>query len=344
MAKMKKTVTMADIAERMQVSIVTVSKALSGQKGVSEEVRARIVELAKEMGYRSKAMDRAGEEQKSYRIGVLIPAGPQAAYDSFYWKMYQAVADRAMQKNCFTGYESLTEEMTEHHRLPKLVTDQMVDGLIVIGQPQNDYSRFLKEQAGVPIVLMDYSDSSPDADCVISDGFYGTCFLTKYLIGRGHREFAYVGSIHATESIMDRYLGCLKALMEQGLSLPEDRVIPDRILRDGAMENLTEFALPENLPTAFVCNCDITASLLIRDLQRRGIRVPEDVSVVGFDDYPRSTYAEVGITSYAVDIPAMARETVHILIKRMSGDTARKGIHVIVGHLVEKDSVADVEK
>ena len=61
MAKMKKTVTMADIAERMQVSIVTVSKALSGQKGVSEEVRARSVELAKEMGYRSKAMDRAGE-------------------------------------------------------------------------------------------------------------------------------------------------------------------------------------------------------------------------------------------------------------------------------------------
>lgn len=342
MAKVKKAVTMSDIAARMQVSTVTVSKALSGQKGVSEEVREKIVALAKEMGYRLPGSSESRKE--SFRIGVLMPAGVQGTNDSFYWKMYQAVSDMAMQENSFTSYETLTEEMAENKVLPRLVTDRIVDGLVVIGKPDNDYSSFLEKNAGMPLAFMDFTETFLDVECFVSDGFYGTHLLTAYLLARGHRDIAYVGTLFATESITDRYMGYLKAMMECGIIPPQDYTIPDRELEDGVSKNYQEFQLPEKMPSAFVCNCDLTANLLVRHLKEKGIRVPQDVSVVGYDNYPGPYIGEIGITTYAVDIPGMAKEAVLSLIRQMKGEKVKKGVHIVEGYLVEKDSVAEYRK
>ena len=343
MAKIRKTVTMADIARKMDVSVVTVSKALSGQKGVSSKVREQILDLARELGYENTRA--GGEEQiRSTRVGVLIPAGAQGLSGSFYWRMYQAVADQAVKRSCFTSYESLTGEMVEQSILPRILQEGMVDGLIVIGRPGKGYGRFLKEQMDIPLVFMDFYEDFRDVDCFISDGFYGTYQLTNYLFERGHRDIAYVGTLFATESITDRYLGYLKAQMEHGITPPADHIIPDREMAEGLGESYQSFRLPEPLPTAFVCNCDSTAAFLVRDLGRRGLRVPEDVSVVGYDNYLDTMYQERNITTYSVDIDLMAGEAVHTLIRRMNGEECTPGIHIIEGALVEKDSVADIRK
>ena len=99
---MAKAVKLADIAERVGVSTVTVSKALSGQKGVSEEVREKIRSIAEELGYQQPSAARKSQNQKSYNIGILISERFLDKYESFYWQMYQAVATRATAKECFT--------------------------------------------------------------------------------------------------------------------------------------------------------------------------------------------------------------------------------------------------
>lgn len=341
MAKMKKNVTMADIAGKTGVSIVTVSKALSGQKGVSDQVRERIITLAQEMGYQ---VPHSAEREKkiSRRIGVLVPDSIQGTYDSFYWRMYQAVADSAMRRDCFTGYEGLSRETAEKKLLPRLITDQAADGLIVIGKPENRYAEFLKRNAGVPLAFLDFYEAAGEADCFISDGFYGTYLLTDYLLERGHREIAYVGTLYATQSITDRYLGYLKSLMEHGITPPPDYLIPDRAKEGAISGNFTEYDLPERMPTAFVCNCDLTANLLIQYLERKGFRVPEDVSVVGFDNYPGTPYHRTDLTTYAADIPAMAERAVESLIRQMKGENMEKGIHIVEGYLVEGGSVREL--
>ena len=341
---MKKAVTMSDIAKRMGVSTVTVSKALSGQKGVSGEVREQIISLAREMGYRTIHGTTGKEKSAGFRVGVLMPSSALAAFDSFYWRLYQAVSERAMAKNCFTGYESLTEEMTQRRLLPRLVTDKMVDGLIVIGRPGDAYEEFLKERAGMPLVFLDFYDASSEVDCFISDSFYGTYLLTQQLLELGHRDVAFVGTLYATESITDRFLGFQKAMMERGLAVPADHVIPDREKGDGTDQNFGAFAFPEKLPTAFVCNCDVTAGILIRNLRERGLRVPQDVSVTGFDNYPGEKELGAAITTYAVDLQAMARAAVKSLIRQMSGENVKKGIHVVEGMLMRKESVSAPKK
>ena len=93
------------------------------------------------------------------------------------------------------------------------------------------------------------------------------------------------------------------------------------------------------MPTAFFCNCDLTAGILINKLEKEGFRVPEDISVAGYDDYVYPGLCDTDITTYAVDISEMAAQTVNVLIKKISGTSYRKGIHVVEGSLVVKNSV-----
>ena len=314
MAKIKKPVKMADIAERLGVSTVTVSKALSGQRGVSEEVRDKIIMLADKMGYKAPATQKK-ERPSSLNIGVIISNRYLAEYESFYWKLYQEVAAKGMQKECFILF------------LPRLLAEKKADGLIVIGKPGYNYAEFLKEVAGIPLVFLDFYETDASVDCFISDGFYGTYVLTNYLIERGHTDIAYVGTLFATESITDRYLGYVKALMEHGITPTSEYLIKDRDIESGMRDGYSLDEFP--------------ASLIIKALQDRGYSVPDDVSVVGYDDFLYPGLCDVDITTYAVDIKEMAKGAVNTLIKKISGESYKKGIHVVEGHMVEKASVAD---
>ncbi len=336
MAKKMKAVKMADIAKALEVSTVTVSKALSDQSGVSEELRIKIKALADEMGYKPLSALRSSE--RSYNIGVII-SERYLDYDSFYWKMYQEVTNSAIQKGCFTLLEVISSEMENTHQLPKLVTESKVDGLVVIGQPGNSYTSVLRNQMKLPFIFLDFYDSDVCTDSVISDGFYGTYLLTNYLLEHGHNDIAYVGTLLATESITDRYLGYLKALIEQGIKPREDRVINDRDRMSGITKTKGSFTLPKDLPTAFVCNCDMTAIEVLKLVRERGLRVPEDISIVGFDNYLSPNLIDIGITTYEVDVREMARISITTLFKKISGEAYKKGLRIVEGHLIEKESV-----
>ena len=100
----------------------------------------------------------------------------------------------------------------------------------------------------------------------------------------------------------------------------------------------------ENMPTAFVCNSDLTASMVINQLEEQGYRVPEDFSVVGFDNYLFPGLCDVEITTYEVDIREMANKAIHVLLKKVSGERYKQGITIVEGRLVEKASVQQVVK
>lgn len=346
MAKISKTVKMADIAKIMNVSTVTVSKALSDQKGVSEEVREKIKQVAKDMGYQyipksSGAGIGFREGAKSYTIGILISQRYAGSSKSFYWKLYQEVAEQAMQRSCFTLLEIIQDIMEEEELLPRLVSENKADCLIVLGKPGKAYADMLDEVVEIPIVFLDFYDARWETDSVISNGYMGAYLLTKYLIGKGHTDIGYVGTLLATDSITDRYLGYTKALLEQGLVPKQEWLIEDRDIESGLMIPEVHMKLPKEMPSAFVCNCDMIAGQLVNVIRAEGYRVPEDVSVVGFDNYLDHGLCDIGITTYEVDMTEMARRAVSILLKKLAGTLDRAGISVVEGKLIEKESVAD---
>lgn len=226
--------------------------------------------------------------------------------------------------------------------LPKVVQEKKVDGVIVIGSMASDYLTVLNEEAGVPIIYMDYYDEKQACDAVISNSYYGTYSLTNYLFDMGHRKIAYVGTLLATESITDRYFGYMKSLMEHGVESKPEWIMEDRDIDSGFIDAKNRLVLPKEMPSAFVCNCDLTASYLIKKLQENGYRVPEDISVVGFDNYLYPGLCNVKITTYEVDIKEMARRTIHNVLKKIENDNYKPGVFIVEGRLVCKESVARV--
>ena len=217
---------MSDIAQEMGVSTVTVSKALSDQKGVSEELRMKIKEKAQEMGYKtaSTRYRERSESSKSYTFGVIVSDRFLAKYESFYWNLYQEVATAAVQKGCFTMLEVLKAEDEDKLVMPRLLGERKAEGLIVIGRLQEAYMERLIEQVDIPFILLDFTDRNGAYDAVVSNSYMGMYRMTNYLFDMGHREIGFVGNVFFTGSITDRFFGYLKSLAEHGVELEKEWV------------------------------------------------------------------------------------------------------------------------
>lgn len=335
---MKANVTMKDIADRIGVSIVTVSKALNDKDGVSEELRAKIKSIASEIGYRYNIAARSMKEGLSYNIGVIIAerfAGPN---QSFYLQFYQHITRILEQVDYYGILHILSSEDEEQLQLPKIYYERNVDGFIVLGQLNRDYINVLQE-TDVPYVFLDFYTDQTEVDAIISDNFFGVYEMTNYLINQGHKKIAFVGSIYSTSSIQDRFLGYYKSLLEHHIRLNKQYVIPDRNDRGVYIDLI----LPqEDMPTAFVCNCDQVAYNLINTLKKLGYRVPEDCSVVGFDNDIYATLTEPNLTTFEVDVEEMCRTAVKLIVEKVKDHHVRYGRVLVKGNIIYRDSVAPI--
>ncbi len=189
--------------------------------------------------------------------------------------------------------------------------------------------------------MLDAFDARYHRDSVISDGYYGMYTMVDYLLQMGHRDIVFVGSVNATSSITDRYYGYCRAMREASVTVTEDRILPDRDAEGKVTVSLERLS---KLPTAFACNCDVTAYVLLNALKENGIRVPEDVSVVGFDDYILADLAVPSLTTYAIDVDHMAKVSAQQLIRRIQKPEAEVRRIVVSGKLVIRESVQNIQE
>lgn len=340
---MGKAVRLSDIAQRAGVSIVTVSKALSGQKGVSEEKRKQIEEIADELGYRKIVSGAGSEERKTHTIGVIIAERFLDENQSFYWTFYQEISKYAVSRNCFAMLEVIGLNDEKGRRVPRMMEENQIEGLIILGSFTQGYEQSLGRTVSVPVVYLDTVGSASGCDCVVTNNLMGGYTMTNYLLRMGHRKIGFVGTLLAMQSIDDRYLGYLKALMEHGIEVNPDYVIDDRGREKGDVDPELYFSLPsDDMPTAFFCNCDGTASCLIEKLRRQGYAVPDDISVAGFDDFAPDQWADVALTTCSIRVKDMAKRAVHILVHKIEGKPYSSGIHSFTGTFTERDSVRKI--
>ncbi len=325
-------VTMRDLGRMLGVSAVTISKALSGKSGVSEDMRQRILRLAEETGY---VNPKAAPAPRGQDVGVLVPEH-FFSNDTFYAMFYKRLVEALAESGRFALLELITRDMQDSMTLPNLVRSRRVDALLLLGQPDEAYARMLTE-LNVPAVALDFYWPGLTMDAVVSDGLCGAAAMTRTLIDAGHREIGFLGNAKATSSIMERYLGFHGEMLRQGLTVRPEWVLPDRE-NAGAIQLP---ALPETLPTAFVCNCDISARALIGQLRLAGLRVPEDVSVVGFDDF-NNVPDSLPLTTWHVDTAAMCRIAVSRIVQRLEGVSETPCRTVVPGQVVSRDSVSPV--
>ena len=331
----KKNVKLGDIAKALDVSIVTVSNALQGKKGVSQALREKIQETAQAMGYQSRPREK--KEKSSYIIGVAVAEKYVKEFPSFYMDIYQRIAAEVQKRGHLTVLEVVTYEKETLEEPFEPFMEQKIAGLILIGELKKAYIQAIRKAYQVPVVCVDYYDIYEDIDYIITDGFGGMTKMTQLLLEQGYRDLMFVGTPSATKNITDRYLGYCKALQEAGIQDAQIRILPDRDFKNG--DYRIKLELPEKLPQAFVCNCDKTAGILIEKLRERGIRVPEDVSVAGFDDYEAQLSGDIKLTTYENDERVLVQISVNTLLKRIEGIGRAQGVRIVGGDIVQGNTV-----
>ncbi len=344
---MAKLVRLSDIGERLDVSAVTVSKALSGQKGVSEEMRQKIIRVADELGYLKK--QREEPRKRGYNIGVIVAERYLYEGESFYWKLYQELSQIAIAKDCYMILEVINYNYEQSCTMPKIIMEKKVDGIIIVGTFAKYYSRYLADNVMVPFLYLDTEGAIDTCDSVVSNNMLGGYCMTNYLFKMGHSKIGFVGTRLTTTSIDERFLGYIKSLMEHGIKLREDWLIDDRDRETGNTDIKEKFVLPKDMPTAFFCNCDLSACVLVRKLADAGYRVPSDISIVGFDNYINKIdnfvselVNETGLTTYEINMKEMAKRTVHIMLHKLENIDYTTGMFVMPGRLIERGSVKKI--
>lgn len=330
-------VSMQNIADELRISKVTVSKALNGKEGVGEELKERIFQVAQREGY---ILPDYGQ-RKVKKVGIIMSERFSSVSDvgKFYMGMYENIINELRKASCSSIMITPNQESLESD-LETIEKNGILDGLILLGI-LDKVVRDKVDSIDLPKVYVDIYDERHKSDSVVTENIYSTYEMTNYLMQNGHRNIGFVGTIGATTSITDRYLGYSRSLIEQGIYPQEEWMIPDRHENGGAIELI----LPENMPTAFVCNCDETAFRLVKVLKQRGLQVPQDVSIVGFDNDIYAELCEPQLTTIAVNIEEIGKVTARRMIRHMERPNHIGGaVHRIPGKNIFRSSVRNLNE
>ena len=334
----KKKIRLVDIAKKLGVSSVTISKALTDKEGVSDDLRKQIKQLAESMGYKTKKLNAISTSTGTTgNIGILIPSRFFSRDSSYYWHLFNFLSKELLSRNYYSIMELLSDNDEKNLVIPRMLSDNKVDGLIFLGQTNDDYLEAISKQYK-NFILLDFYSNKIDADSVSNDDYYYSYKLTNYVISQGHKKLRFVGNFEATTSICDRYMGFQKAMLENSLQTTFDEIIPDR----DADGKKIEITLPEDMPSAFICNCDESAAILINQLESKGIKVPQDVSVSGYDNYVANQKLDIGLTTVYIHPENIVKIAADLIISKITGSPYIKGRHLVSGELIIRESVQKI--
>ena len=327
--------TMQQIADELGISKVSVSKALNNQNGISESLRSKIIDKADELGY-IKTKD-TGIEFKKFLF--VIPKRYFLSTDNYYTIIYYHLNRNIQKAKMEIVNYVINNEEEESLTLPDSLNTKDFDGIFVGGEFTKGYLDVLAD-VKLPIVTIDFCSPEFDFDCTVVDNFYLGYQAAKYLIKNGHKTIGFVGDINQTNSIADRYYGYVKAIEKFNLPLNKDWVFSNNDSLMGTY--FLSFSLPEIIPSAFVCHCDMAAYYLMQKLEGIGLSVPDDVSIISFDNTELTEKTNPKLTTIDINKKEFADKAFGQMISRLKNNDLLPQRSYIHTKMVIRDSVKKV--
>lgn len=311
----KKNVTINDIAREAGVSKATVSRVLNRPEKVAEETRRKVLAVMQRKNYRPNPLARGLNTRKTGVIGVLV----SDITNPFYAVMVRSIEEvcRAHQYHiflCNTGGRVEEEELYLRSLL-----ERRVDG-IILGATQTDSPIVdILKDVDIPFIFVSRLPRERERyDYVMVDNVLGGYMATKYLISLGHTKIAYLAGRWTTSSNLDRFEGYKKALQEAGIEIREEYVYHGEFTMDGGYrEGIRIVSASGDRPTAVFCANDAMAIGLLEACHEQGVRVPEELSVIGFDDIPLSAFRSIQLTTISQSIAEVGALSGKILLDKI---------------------------
>ena len=336
---------MDDIAKLAGVSKAAVSLALNGKPGIGPETRERILRIAAEHGYQPKTKT-APREQQAGTITFLVFANSGIVLENYYQQPFFRELIHYIEERCrVNGYSLLFSsiDMSKfQEEIRALADDKRSDGFIVLGTNMN--KELLAQAADglrAPLVVLDTCFETLPFPFIQINNIMGGYQAGSHLCALGHRNIGYIASDIRIRNFDDRRAGFLQALREAGLQLDADNefAVAPTILssQEELKKQLTAYLdKGRKLPAAMFCECDYIAISAIKSLGELGFRVPEDVSVVGFDNISEALIVSPELTTVHVEKERMAHLAVDILMDAIDSGAAVASKIMVDTHLIER--------
>ena len=315
------TVGLVEIARIAGVSPATVSRALAGNPVVAQATRDRVRELAREHGFRLNLTASALRRRRTQTVGVVVPLGHDAAQglsDPFFMGLIAPLADALAE----SGYDLLLSRVipADDDWLTDRVEGGRVDGTVVIGQ--SDQVEVIERVAAryPPMVVWGARVAGGAQVTVGTDNVAGGRLATEHLLERGRRRIAFFGN-PAVPEFAARHQGWREALAGAGRAI-EAMLLPVHLTTSDAYQEIVAFLDGNPSPDGVVAASDVIAMSAMRALAERGLRVPDEVSVVGYDDIAVARHTHPPLTTVRQDLDCGARLLVELLLRRMRGEAA----------------------
>lgn len=324
-------VTSHEVALKAGVSQSTVSRVFSGDLRLSQATRERVLEVARGLGYKPNAIARSLITRRTQIIGLVASYMTNPFFPVVLQAFTQTLHDLGWKVLLFTAGTS--EDVDE--LLPEVLAYQ-VDGLIIVTASLS--SRMTREvlQRGIPVVLFNRYAPGSGASAVSCANYEGGRLVADVLLDAGHQRLAYIAGREDTSTNVDRQKGFLERLSERKVA--DCRVEPGNFTYQGGFSAAMRLLQSPKRPDAIFCANDITALGALDAARKLGIKVPAELSVIGFDDIPMAQWAAYDLTTVRQPVEEMIEASVELLLERVENLSLGSVLKFLPGTLVKRGS------
>ena len=318
MAVNKHRTSLKDLAKELGVSIATVSRALRSSPEIGAEMQEKVKALAKKLNYRPNPFAQSLRKEAPRVIGVVVP--------NLVTHYYAAVLDGIEEEARKSGYSVISANTHEDSAREVLAIDNFinlhVEGIVAcLAQNTTDYSHFLEiAQMGIPLVFFGRTCLPDKFSCVTANGDVAAQEATQHLIDTGSRRIAFIGGPNHLDMVRRRKHGYLEALRENRIPIERELVVCEKIDYDWALEAATRLLEAENPPDAILAFNDIITFAAFTAIKEKGLRIPEDVALMGFTDDVHAKYVTPRMSAIEDQSHEMGKVACQLLLKNINGD------------------------
>jgi len=333
-------ITIKEIAKLADVAQSTVSKALNDRPDVSPETKRKIIEIAKQYNFVPNAFGKGLKSRTTENIGVIFCRESQPlSGNPFYSRVLEGIEAELAMNNYNLVLQLIPESQQE--MLPKMVRQRQVDGLILAGIFQEQFIKNILSN-NIFVVLIDPKILRNNCSQVLIDNEYGAFTATQYLIQKGHRRIGFISGDLERLSFKQRFNGYKKALEYNNIAVDK------ALIQTGGLEkgydHVKSLLMLDNRPTAVFAANDINAIHGYKAIQEQNLKIPDDVSIIGFDDIDLAKYSTPSLTTVRVYKEELGSIGVRTLLQMINGESKTPVTTIVPTRLIERESVKGLEK
>lgn len=320
-------VKISDVAKAAGVSNATVSRAFSNKDLVKEKTLRKIHDAAKKLNYSPNAMARAMKTNKTGNIGLIFSSKQKPiVLNPFYSGILEAVR-KAVNQYGYTLIIASDQEL--RGSIGHVGLQSKIDGVILAGELGEEIVKVFK-QVNIPVVLLNHYLEQEDLHCVISDDYRGAYDAVKHLVDQGHYRIGMIAGRYNPFICEQRYRAYRRVLEDSGIAFQESYVSHVEPKFEDVHKVVTGLLSMEKRPTALFCNGDVIAIYGMKSLLRQGIKIPEEMAIIGFDDNDYCVAVEPELSSVHVNREKMGEVAMHILHNLMTGKEISKEKRLVI--------------